>query len=97
MAALNFNASEVDPDEGQLGPVPAGWYIVVMDKSELKPTSNGAGEYLNCRFSVVDGEYKNRKIFTNLNLKSTPSAAPQSILRAGRKLWGQLRARARGS
>ncbi len=77
MAALNFNASEVDPDEGQLGPVPAGWYIVVMDKSELKPTSNGAGEYLNCRFSVVDGEYKNRKIFTNLNLKNANPVAQE--------------------
>lgn len=73
MAILNFNAATVTPDTGTPELIPAGWYNVVADESELKPTREGTGSYLQMRFSVVDGQYQGRKIFTNFNIQNTNS------------------------
>jgi hypothetical protein len=70
MAQLNFDASTVAPDQGIPEAVPAGWYNVIMDESEMKPTKDGEGAYLACRFAIVDGQYQGRKLFIRLNLKN---------------------------
>jgi hypothetical protein len=75
MAQLNFNAAEVAPDAGRADPIPAGWYIAAMEKSELKPTKDGTGSLLACTFGVLDGQYKGRKVFFNFNLRN---ANPQA-------------------
>ena len=49
MVALNFDATQVEPDAG-FETVPAGWYNVSMDESEMKPTKDAAGSYLQARF-----------------------------------------------
>lgn len=66
---LNFDASNVEPFEG-FAAVPAGWYNVIMDESEMKPTKDGSGSYLQCRFDIVDGQYKGQKLFTRFNLRN---------------------------
>lgn len=70
MATLNFDANNVAPDEGRFGPLPAGWYNVTIDESEMKPTNAGDGAYLKLRFSILDGKYANQKFFHNLNLQN---------------------------
>jgi hypothetical protein len=75
MAQLNFDARTVVPDTGQQDPVPAGWYKVVIDKSEMKPTKDGTGMRLELAFKVIDGQFTNRKIFEGLNLQN---ANPQA-------------------
>lgn len=76
MATLNFDASQVKPDEGRVGPVPAGWYNAIIEASEIKPTRDGLGNYLALTFKIIDGDFANRKVFNNLNIKN---ANPQTV------------------
>jgi hypothetical protein len=77
MAYLNnFNANEVDPNVG-FDPVPEGKYIAVITGSEMKPTKNGAGSYLELTFDIIDGKYKGRKVWARLNLENSSAKAVQ--------------------
>ena len=49
-------------------PIPAGDYMMHLVKSEFKPTKAKTGHYLACQFKVLEGDYKGRVVFTNLNL-----------------------------
>lgn len=69
MTQLNFNATQVEPQQA-FQPIPAGWYTVMMTGSEMKPTKDKTGSYLACEFTVIDGQYAKRKLFTNLNLQN---------------------------
>ena len=75
MAMLNFDASGVAPATGTMDAIPAGWYNVSMEHSEMKPTANGTGAFLACRFTVLDGQYAGRKLFSRLNLKNANPVA----------------------
>lgn len=77
MAQLNFDARTVAPDSGQQDPVPAGWYNVVIDKSEMKPTKDGTGMRLELQFKIIDGQFTNRKIFEGLNLQNANPVAQE--------------------
>lgn len=77
MAQLNFDARTVAPDQGQQDPVPAGWYKVVMDKSEMKPTKDGTGQRLEMQFKIIDGQFTGRKIFEGLNLVNSNPVAQE--------------------
>lgn len=68
MANLNgFNANQVDPAT-DFEAIPAGKYVAVVTASEMKPTKNGNGAYLELTFQVIEGEYKNRLLWERLNL-----------------------------
>ena len=67
MATLNFNANEVEPSTGYEA-IPAGKYLAVIVDSEMKPNKAGTGEYLQLEFEIIEGEYRNRKVWTRLNL-----------------------------
>lgn len=74
MAQLNFDARQVAPQTG-FEPVPAGWYNVVIDETEMKPTKEGNGSYLKVRYSILDGQYAGRKIYGMITLQnSNPQA-----------------------
>jgi hypothetical protein len=67
MASLgNFNPDEY---ENTFEPIPAGKYKAVITESESKPTKAG-GEYLKLTVELIEGEYKGRKVFSNLNLRN---------------------------
>lgn len=76
MAQLNFDASTVSPSES-IEAIPAGWYNAQIDQSEMKPTKDGSGAYLELRFSVLDGQYANRKVFGRLNLRNANPVAQE--------------------
>jgi hypothetical protein len=69
MALLNFDARTVAPQTG-FDPVPPGWYNVMVDESEMKPTKDGSGSYLKVRYNILDGQFANRKIYTMINLQN---------------------------
>ncbi len=69
MSTLNFNASEVEPSAG-FEVIPAGKYNAVISDSEMKETRSGTGKYLQLEFEVIDGEYRNRKLWSRLNLEN---------------------------
>lgn len=67
---LNFNAADYDPSS-PIEPVPAGWYRAHVVASDMKPTKDKAGAYLQLEFAVLDeGPYKGRKFWDRLNLKN---------------------------
>jgi len=76
MAAINFNANDVEPNVG-FEPVPAGKYLAVITASEMKPTKNGTGEYLQLEFEIVEGPCKGRRIWERLTLKHTNDVTVQ--------------------
>jgi Protein of unknown function (DUF669) len=68
MANLNgFNAHNVEP-ASDFDPIPAGKYLAVITDSEMKPTKSGTGHYLELTFQVIEGPYKNRLLWSRLNL-----------------------------
>lgn len=69
MAQLNFDASSVAPAEAPEA-IPAGWYNARVTNSEMKPTADGSGAYLQLELSIIDGGYANRKLFDRLNLQN---------------------------
>lgn len=69
MVALNFNASQVQPNQA-LEAIPSGQYPVVIVRSEEKPTRAGDGFYIELEMQVQGGQYNGRKVFDRLNIKN---------------------------
>ena len=77
MSDLNgFNANEVDPNVS-FDPVPAAKYLAVIVESEMKPTKNGKGSFLELKFQIIEGEYANRNVWARLNLDNPNQQAVQ--------------------
>lgn len=66
-----FNAEDYEP-AGKFTPVPIGDYLAMITESEMKVTkpkpNKESGKYLHLVFTICDGEYAGRKIFSQLNL-----------------------------
>lgn len=72
---LNFDASQVAPSVAPEAK-PAGWYVCMMTASELKPTKDNSGSFLECEFTILaPTEYANQKFFDRLNLQNQNPAA----------------------
>ncbi len=75
MASLNgidMNGVEAETPRGAL---PPGDYQAVITDSELKPTKNGGGQYLELVLQVQEGPYKGRKVWDRLNLFNSNQTA----------------------
>ncbi|MBI5939841.1 MAG: DUF669 domain-containing protein [Caulobacterales bacterium] len=79
MATLNFDANQVEPSTGK-DPIPAGKYVAAISSSEMKPTKNGNGQYLELEYQILEGEYKGRKVWSRHNLHH-PNAQTVQIAR----------------
>jgi hypothetical protein len=62
-----FDARQVEP-AGDFDPIPAGKYLAVITDSEMKPNKAGTGFYLQLAFQIIEGQYKNRQLWSRLNL-----------------------------
>lgn len=62
-----FDASKVEPN-APMTPVPKGDYTVIIESDEVKVTKKGDGKYLKLTMQIIDGEYKGRKLWDQLNL-----------------------------
>ena len=60
--------------------LPAGEYDVVIISSTVQETKSGTGKFLKLELQVINGQFKNRKLFDNLNLWNS-SAQAQTIAR----------------
>lgn len=77
-AVLNFDASQIAPDTGAQDALPAGWYDVVMEASEMKPTKDNTGAYLECKLNVIAPQnFQGKKIYTRLNLRNANATAQE--------------------
>jgi hypothetical protein len=60
--------------------LPAGEYDVVIVSSTVQKTKSGTGKLLKLELQVINGPFKNRKLFDNLNLWNSSQEA-QKIAR----------------
>ena len=82
MAQFIFNANDVEPaDDFEL--IPVGDYKAMITESQFKDTTaNPANKYLSIKLQIIDGKYKNRLLFDNLNLiRSGNSEKDQTTVR----------------
>ena len=80
MANLNgFDANQVEPT-ASFDPLPAGKYVAAITNSQMKPTKNGDGSYLELEFTVLDGDYKDRRVWDRLCINH-PNAMTVKIAR----------------
>ena len=80
MVNLNgFDANTVEPN-ADFEPIPAGKYLAAITDSVMKPTKSGNGNYLELTFQILEGEFKNRNLWTRLNLDN-PNATAVKIAR----------------
>ena len=66
----NVNAAQINEGikalgDGEYPEVPNGRYEVAIDSMVLKPTKKTGAPMLSVRFTIVEGEYKNQKLFMN--------------------------------
>ena len=81
MANLNgFDASQVDPN-ASFDPVPEGKYLAAITESEMKPTKNGKGSYLQLAFTILEGNFQGRMLWARLNLNN-PNATAVKIAKS---------------
>lgn len=76
MAQLNFDSTNV-PTETGFEPVPAGDYIAFVEESEIKPTKNNDGFYLQFVWQICEGEQKGRKIWHRINIQNPNQKAEE--------------------
>jgi hypothetical protein len=70
MAQFNFDASQIAP-QASTGPLPAGVYLAHIVESDVQPLKSGNGEGLKLTFEIIDGQFKGRKVYENLNIRHT--------------------------
>ena len=63
----SFDATSVEPTT-PYELLPAGKYSAQIVESEMRVTRNGMGQFLWMMLDILDGPYKGRKIFDQLNL-----------------------------
>lgn len=86
----NFNLEGVDEKAtGGFEPIPAGIYNVVIEKTELKFTSEQSktpgAPMISWTYNVLDGEFAGRKLFNNtvLHLSFGQAMLKKTIMCAG--------------
>ena len=59
-----------DPNnvQGDYTPVPPGEYKVMVKDSDMKPTSNGLGNYIQLDLEIIEGEHQGRTLIERLNI-----------------------------
>jgi len=72
-----FDSGQHD-DMNNFDPIPPGAYIAQITGSQIKDTARKDGQYISFEFTVLKGEFKGRKIWTNLNIVN-PSAMAVEI------------------
>ena len=69
-----FDATTVSPDQG-VGQLPVGKHIVTIIESDMKPTKNGDGYYLQLDLEIVEGPLAGATGAYRLNLYNSSEKA----------------------
>jgi len=80
MAQIQFDASKVKPAE-PFETIPAGWYNVMIEASEVKPAKTEGNFFLELTFKVLDGQYANRKLYARINIRNNNPQAQEIAYR----------------
>jgi hypothetical protein len=83
------NLDGVDPNVA-LDAIPAGWYNAQIVGSEMKPTKDQMGQYLELTMQVIDGEHAGRKLFDRLNLVNNNPTAVEIAFKTMKAIYNAL-------
>ncbi len=78
MAALGqaFDANVVEPSSPR-NVISPGDYKAEIVKSEMKDVKNSSNQYLNLELAILEGPYKNQRVFDLLNLINSNATAAE--------------------
>jgi hypothetical protein len=68
MANFSFDASAVAPQVSN-GVLPAGTYLAHITESDIRPLGSGNGQGLKLTLEIIDGQYKGRRVWDNMNIE----------------------------
>ena len=75
MANLTGTFDQNAEAQQDFAPIPTGEYAAQIVDSDMKPTRNNDGHYLELTYQVIDGPYQNRKVWVRLNLDNPNTQA----------------------
>lgn len=78
MGNLDLDLDTIEEVKMDFDPLPKGEYLAEVTNSEVVPTKRGDGMILKLTFDVLEGDYKDRKIFASFNI-ANPSEKAQQI------------------
>ena len=81
LSELNIDVESESQEQRSFDAIPNGTYPVIVTASEMKETKAGNGKYLSLTFDIIDGDFKGRKVWENLNVVN-PSAVSEKIGRS---------------
>ena len=71
MARIEFNANDVAPDSGGIDPIPSGWYVAMIAESDIKPTADKLGAFVQLTYRVMEpAEFRGRVVMGRLNIQN---------------------------
>jgi hypothetical protein len=79
MAQFNFDTNSAPKRESNYELLPAGWYTAQVIESEIVPLKSGQGQALKLTFDVLQDGYRNRKVWSRLNVRHSGSPQAESI------------------
>lgn len=68
-----FRTEDVAPD--QYEPLPIGDYRAEIVASDIKPTKDGTGQYIQFEVQILDGDYAGRRVWDRINLWNSNETA----------------------
>lgn len=69
-----FNPNTVAPSE-DFAPIPAGEYTAIIVDSQCRQTKHKDGNFLELTYQVIDGQFKNRKLWARFNFDNKNAEA----------------------
>jgi len=63
-----FDSDDHDDMDGGFDPMPKGDYLCKVVETEINETSAGTGKYIKVKFEVIQGDFKGRFVWTNINI-----------------------------
>lgn len=86
MARLDqtFRTEDVPPD--QYEPLPIGDYRAEIVASDIKPTKNGTGQYIQFEVQILEGEHAGRRAWDRINLWNSNEDATRIAHQTMRKI-----------
>lgn len=81
MAKLGFEyagaTEELNKNDFDRTPLPDGKYFAEITDSDYRDAKNGNGSYVMVEFRVIDGEYADRKVWSNYNIINSNEQAQE--------------------
>lgn len=83
MAILEMGGYQAQSEgRKELEAIPGGYYLVCITDSAMKPTKDGAGQYLELKVGVMEGQYHDSVLFDRLNLGNANETARKIAFQA---------------